>query len=149
MTPCPERCVFDHDRLDVYRAAVQFVALVEALLDKAPAGRAYLADQLRRAATSITLNIAEGAGEFSPRDKARFYRMARRSATECAAVLDVLAQLRLADEPSLAGGRELLQRIVSMLVRMSQAVEPNRATCKGTGTGTGTGTKSTGAKSIP
>ena len=45
------------------------------------------------------LNIAEGAGEFAPKEKARFYRMARRSATESAAVLDVCKNLKLlADE---------------------------------------------------
>ena len=140
--------MFDHDRLDVYQAAVQFVGLVDPLLDKAPAGRGYLADQLRRAATSIALNIAEGAGEFSPKEKVRFYRIARRSATECAAVLDVLGQLRLADEESLVTGRQLLQRIVSMLVRMSQGVEPGRGTFKGTGTGTGTGAKPSGTKPV-
>ena len=39
--------------------------------------RASLADQLQRAATSIPLNIADGAGEFSASEKARFYRMAQ------------------------------------------------------------------------
>ena len=136
--------VFDHDRLDVYRAAIQFVKLADDLLGQAQ-GRAYLADQLRRAATSIALNVAEGAGEFSPKDKARFYRMARRSATECAAVLDVLSELRLADETPVRTGRELLRRIVSMLVKMTRGVEPDAGTSTGTGTGTGTGTRRSGA----
>ena len=81
---------------------------------------AQLADQLRRAALSISLNIAEGAGEFSPQDKARFYRMARRSATECAAILDAQQSLRLADEKRITSGRELLLRIVAMLIRMTK-----------------------------
>ena len=79
---------FDHERLDVYRLALEFVAIANDLVESFPHGRAYLPDQLQRAATSVPLNVAEGAGEHSKRDKARFYRMARRSATECAAILD-------------------------------------------------------------
>src|SRR6267142_107291 len=48
---------------------------------KFPRGRRHLADQLSRAATSIILNIAEGAGKFSGPDKQRFYTTAIGSAT--------------------------------------------------------------------
>jgi hypothetical protein len=77
----------DHERLDVYNTAIELVPLAIALANSFPPGYSALADQLRRAATSICLNIAEGAGEVSARDKARFYRMAKRSATESAAIL--------------------------------------------------------------
>ena len=106
--------------MDVYRAAIEFLVLADNITEILPRGRAYLADQLRRAALSISLNIAEGAGEFSPPDKARFYRMARRSATECAAILDVCKSLGLAEEKMIMRGRELLLRIVSMLIRMTK-----------------------------
>ena len=66
---------FDHERLDAYQVALDFVVLTDVVVGSAPRGRAYLVDQLQRAATSICLNIAEGAGEFAARDKARFYRM--------------------------------------------------------------------------
>jgi four helix bundle protein len=77
--------------------------------------------RLRRAATSIVLNIAEGAGEYSKAEKARFYRIARRSATECAAVLDVSMRLEIATAASCQPARELLLRIVSMLNNMGRA----------------------------
>ena len=73
---------FDHERLDVYRVSIGFVALADNTIATLPRGRAYLADQLQRAALSIPLNIAEGAAEWNPKDKKRFYRMALRSATE-------------------------------------------------------------------
>lgn len=66
----------------------------------------------------FVLNIAEGAGEFAPKEKARFYRMARRSATESAAVLDVCRNLKLLADERHAAGRDLLLQVVSMLVRM-------------------------------
>ena len=117
----PDMEHFDHERLDVYQAAIEFVSLADEVVEGLPRGRAYLADQLQRAATSIALNVAEGAGEFSPAEKARFYRMAKRSATESAAVLDVCRRLRLVEPPRLASGRELLLRVVAMLVRLARA----------------------------
>jgi four helix bundle protein len=71
----------------------------------------------------VVLNIAEGAGEFSRAEKARFYRMAKRSATECAAALDVCRVWRVADVKQLEAGREMLLRIVGMLIRLIHAVE--------------------------
>jgi len=66
------------------------------------------------------LNIAEGAGGFATDEKARFYRMAKRSATECAGVLDVCQRLELIEEEPCVKGRGLLIRIVSMLIKMAQ-----------------------------
>ena len=70
------------------------------------------------ASTSISFNIAEGAGEYAPADKARFYRMARRSATESAAILDACRLLSLIDADRSQPGRGLLLRVVAMLTAM-------------------------------
>jgi four helix bundle protein len=110
----------DHEKLDVYRLAIQFVVLADGIAQDLPRGRAYLVDQLRRAGSSIPLNIAEGAGEFMPSEKARFYRMAKRSATECSSILDILQHLRLIEEQLFLKARELLTRIVAMLIKMIQ-----------------------------
>ena len=83
-----------HDRLDVYQVALVVIDTIDALIEQMPKGRAHLKGQLDRSATSIVLNIAEGAGEFSRADKQRFYRMVRRSATESAATLDIIARRR-------------------------------------------------------
>src|SRR4030095_14230648 len=56
---------FDHEKLDVYSATVEFISLAHRIIAALPAGYADLADQLQRAATSIALNIGEGAGEYS------------------------------------------------------------------------------------
>jgi hypothetical protein len=79
------------------------------------------------------------AGEFSAADKQRFYRMAARSATESAAVLDIINQRHHAPSELLAPTRQLLERVVSMLIRMCR---PNRS---GTGTGTPASRAGTGA----
>jgi hypothetical protein len=53
---------FDHERWDVYHAALELVVLISEVVEQLPRGKAYLSDQLQRAGTSVPLNIAEGAG---------------------------------------------------------------------------------------
>jgi len=116
-----EKCsVLDHEKLDVYHIAIEFVILSDMVIEQLPRGRGYLSDQLHRAALSIPLNVAEGAGEYAVDEKARFYRMAKRSAIECAGILDVCRKLQLLDEPNYEKCRELLVRIVSILTKMAQ-----------------------------
>jgi four helix bundle protein len=77
-------------------------------------------DQLERASLSVVLNVAEAAGRRSRRDKARYYAIARGSATETAALLDVLAMRRLASPAAIRTGRRLAIRVVQMLTRIDQ-----------------------------
>ena len=111
---------FDHEKLDVYKVSIEFVILSNEIAEQLPRGKSYLADQLQRASSSISLNIAEGAGEFAGNEKCRFYRMAKRSATECAAVLDLCSRLGFVEETKHLKGREFLLRIVAMLTKMAQ-----------------------------
>jgi four helix bundle protein len=120
ISPLEKRILLDHEKLTVYQVAIEFVVLADVIIEHLPRGRAYLSDQLQRAGLSISLNIAEGAGEYSIDEKARFYRMAKRSATECAGILDVCQRLQLVNEERYTKGRELLISIVSMLVKMAQ-----------------------------
>ena len=106
---------FDHEKLDVYRQAIDFCGWVgEFLASISP--KAAAKDQLDRASTSIPLNIAEGNGKFSARDRARFFEMARGSALECAACLDVLIARKLTTGKKVTASKEQLVRIVEMLV---------------------------------
>ena len=114
---------FDHEKLDVYQAAIDLVIVINSVVEDLPRGRAYLADQLQRAGTSVPLNIAEGSGEFSANEKIRFYRMAKRSATECASIFDICRRLEIIDEKNYSKSRELLIRIVSMLIKMAKAFD--------------------------
>lgn len=106
---------FDHEKLDVYREAINFCGWVGEFLPSMSA-KAAAKDQLDRASTSIPLNIAEGNGKFSARDRAGLFEMARGSALECAACLDVLLVRKLTKEELVAAQKERLVRIVEMLV---------------------------------
>lgn len=85
-----------------------------------PIQRRDLREQLQRASSSIVLNIAEGASEFSPADKARFYRIARRSAAESASILDILDRLG-SSRTSVDDARGRLGEVVAMLTPLSKA----------------------------
>lgn len=118
---------FDFEKLDVFQATLEFADLTDQLAERMPPGRAYLADQLRRAANSIMNNTAEGAGEFSPLEKARFYRIALRSATETAAMLVFCRRRSLFDDLTLEPANDTLHRIVSMLTKLTRNVASRRA----------------------
>ena len=106
---------FDHEKLDVYRDAISFCAWVGEFLPSIPA-KVSARDQLDRASTSIPLNIAEGNGKFSARDRAGFLEMARGSALECAACLDVLVARKLANADQASEAKGKLAGIVRMLM---------------------------------
>jgi four helix bundle protein len=107
------KAYFDHEKLDVYQESIAFCGWVGEL-----PGQAAAKDQLDRASTSLPLNIAEGNGKFSTVDCARFLEIARGSALECAACLDVLAVQKLVDAEHVISGKEKLVRIVNMLMGM-------------------------------
>src|SRR3984885_14170637 len=114
MNTSNESC-FGHEKLKVYRGAIAFVAWLSPLLEATRRG-GDVKEQLDRASTSIPLNIAEGNGKYSTKDRCRFFDIAHGSALECAAALDVLvAKAKLTTE-QIRAGKERLQKIVRMLM---------------------------------
>ena len=118
--------VLDHERLDVYVVALDFLVFANEVIERLPRGRGHLADQLTRASTSIVLNLAEGAGKLSKADKRRYYLTARGSATESAALLDVCLRLRLIGEAEYRIGTAMVVRVVSMLIKLAMSFEDAR-----------------------
>jgi four helix bundle protein len=107
----------DANKLHVYHVALELHTLCSTLV--APLNR-IVRDQLERASLSVVLNTAEAGGRHSRREKARYYGIARGSATEVAALLDVLAMRHLAPPAAIRTGRRLAIRVVQMLTRMDQ-----------------------------
>jgi four helix bundle protein len=119
--PAPNEPWFDHEKLEVYREAVAFIAWLSTLLEET-ARLGEVKDQLDRASTSIPLNIAEGNGKYAPKDRCRFFDIAHGSTLECAAGLDVLvAKGKLAPD-QIRPGKERLQRIVRMLMGLIKGI---------------------------
>ncbi len=112
---------FDHEKLNVYQASLEFITWATELLSKLESKPA-VKDQLDRASTSIPLNIAEGNGKFAIRDRCRFLDFARGSALECAGCLDALVAKRLTSPVAVVSGKEKLFEIVSMLMGLISSV---------------------------
>src|SRR5690606_9842393 len=75
-------------------------------------------DQWLRAAQSIPLNIAEGNGKRSLKDRSRFLDIARGSALECVAIQNILAATDALGDDRHGELKRTLHRIVSMLTRL-------------------------------
>jgi len=105
---------FDHEKLDVYKLSVSFAAWLSSLIDST-SKLGDVKDQLDRASTSISLNIAEGNGKYTIKDRCRFFDIAHGSALECAAGLDILVAKGKLSEDQIRPGKEQLQKIVQML----------------------------------
>ena len=106
-------------RLEVYQRSIEFLALALEVIAELPTkGHADIADQLRRAAQSQPLNIAEGAGRTSRPDIAKHYKIARGSAMECAAILDVMRLQQTIKPQRYERGVDLLTSVVAMLTKM-------------------------------
>ena len=108
----------DHENLDVYQCAIEFLRLSLRFLGSLPRGESELRSQLKRAAMSVPLNIAEGAGKPSPVDRARYHAIARGSAMECAALIDVCLLAEMISRDDAYDAKSLLVRIVAMLTKM-------------------------------
>ncbi len=110
--------MLSYQKLDVYHCSIKFIALVASLICKLPRGYFFLADELKRASVSIPQNIAEGVGKPGVADRSRYLGIARGSALECGAILDVGATLKLFSAGDHEKGMEVIERIVSMLTKM-------------------------------
>jgi len=99
--------LLDAERFDCYAVALEFQQIAAGLL---PRGCGALRDQLDRASISIVLNLAEGLARRARREKAHLYSIARGSAAECAAALDLAARRGSADPAACPDGRRLLTR---------------------------------------
>ena len=112
---------FDFEKLVAYRKALEFVDAVYAATRAFPASETYgLVSQLRRAAVSVTANLAEGAGRDSIPDRRRFFTMARGSVFECVPLVEVARRQGMLPAESAGGLTEAceeLSKIIHGLVR--------------------------------
>lgn len=113
---------FDHEKLRVYQASLDFVSWSTDLLGET-AAKAAVKDQLDRASTSVPLNLTEGNAKWSGADRLRYLRTAMGSTMECAACLDVFVAKRLCEMERVSEGKELLGGMASMLVGLMHSLE--------------------------
>ena len=109
--------MFDFEKLNVYSKSKVFNKSIHSFLIGHKLDRT-TKDQLRRASFSIMLNIAEGSGRFTNRDKRNFYIIARGSTYECVAIFDYLKDIEQLDTNDFHQYYSLLEEISKMLYAM-------------------------------
>ena len=114
--------MFDFEKLEVYSKAKCFNKSINQYINNHKLN-SFQNDQLKRAAMSIILNIAEGTGRFTKPDKKNFYIIARGSAFECVAILDYLNDLNLIEEKAFKQYYRYLEEISKMLYALIKSLE--------------------------
>jgi four helix bundle protein len=120
---------YSFEDLEVYKAAREFRKKIFSLIKRLPTEERYnLGSQMRRAATSLTNNIAEGHGRFHYQENIQFLRISRGSLEELLDDLNICADERYFPETEINGlkteGYEFLHRIngyIAYLRRCQQA----------------------------
>ncbi len=105
----------DHEKLKVYQKAMEFISWVHKLFSTMKI-RNSIIDQFERASDSIALNIAEGNGKYSGKDRCRYFDIAKGSSLESAACLDVMYTKELISKEVLSEGKTQLKEIISMIM---------------------------------
>jgi four helix bundle protein len=109
----PDEAVFAHERMEVYRLALDFVTWAS---EVAPLrDRFEILDEPSRA---LMAWIAEGSAKRMGEERLRFFDLARGAAMECAAGLDVLVARGFAEEEEMRPGKVLLARVVALWVQL-------------------------------
>ena len=122
--------MFNFENLNVYQKALDFVKLVYVATKGFPQEEIFgLTSQLRRAAVSITLNIAEGSAQ-TKKGFRKFIDIARGSVFECVAVLQISQELGYIGAQKLEQLRTDLVTISKMLSGLKRSLETKTANNK-------------------
>ncbi len=114
---------FPHRELDVWRRSMEAVALIVTITNAIPPRDGWLAKQIRRACGSIVLNLGEACGEHSPLERARFLRIARRSAYETADGLQLVKVYTRQDVKLIEEADTTLGGVAAMLTKFALRCE--------------------------
>jgi len=117
---------FMFERLDVYQRAVNLAETVFKLAEELPRGQASLADQFKRAAMSISLNIAEGNGRWHSKERRNFFLIARGSVFECVPLLELCRRQKWVTDDYAKNLKEELEILAKMLSALIKGTDEKR-----------------------
>jgi four helix bundle protein len=108
-----------HTKLDVFKVSKAFVqACYKQTKSFPPEERFGMISQIRRAALSVHLNIAEGSSRKSFKERKRFYEIARGSLIEVDTAFDIAVDLDYKTRKELENLGQLMNRCFQLISRM-------------------------------
>lgn len=115
--------MLDFEQLSVYQKSLDLSKCTfDFLRDSSHIDR-FLQDQLKRSITSIPSNIAEGVGRFTLADRRHFYVIARGSAFESYAHIQIIANQYSVDRNRIALLQSRIEEITKMLFGLIKNVQ--------------------------
>jgi four helix bundle protein len=117
---------FMFERLVVYQRSLDLADQVMQLTVDAPRGMGFLVDQLQRAVTSISANLAEGNGRFTVPDRRHFFHIARGSTHECVPLVELAARRGVIGRSEADGIRAELEEIARMVAGLINGLVDRR-----------------------
>ena len=115
--------MFSFENLKVYQLARQLVKDVYLLQNEFPKEERFaLGDQVRRAAVSITANLAEGSGRVSPKEQLHFFEISYGSLMESYNQLILAADLKYISNDELEGLFPQIDTVARMLNGLRSAI---------------------------
>ncbi|MBN2004570.1 MAG: four helix bundle protein [Anaerolineae bacterium] len=115
---------YKFEKLEVWQLALEYNALIYAIAERLPRSEEYnLKSQIRRAATSIALNIAEGSTGQTDPEQRRFLNMASRSLLETVACQHLIHQRGYLPDPQpLREAYRFSRKLFAKLQAMRRAI---------------------------
>lgn len=112
-----------HKKLKAWQVSVEFVSAIYKLTQNFPNSEVYgISSQLRRAAVSISSNIAEGAARSSVPERKRFYEIARSSLVEIDTQLEIALRLGYCSSADLKILGDQMNHIFALLSKLIKSV---------------------------
>ena len=112
-----------HKNLDVWQKSIKLTSDVYGLTNDFPKYELYgLTSQLRRAAVSVSSNIAEGAARSSSKERRRFYEISRSSLVEIDTQLEIPKCLNYIEGGNLIELEETLNHAFAMLSNLISSI---------------------------
>lgn len=113
-----------HEKLDVWKKSIDFVVALYEAIEQFPRDENFgLTSQLRRAAVSISANIADGAGRRTPKEFCHFLSNSQGSASEVETELLISHRLHYLSDDALRTLVTALDEIGRMLTGLGQHVQ--------------------------
>ncbi len=108
-----------HTKLDVFAVSKSFVLACYKETKSFPSEEKFgMISQIRRAALSVHLNVAEGCSRKSAVERKRYYEIARGSVIEIDAALDIAVGLEYTSKQELEELGKLMIRSFQMISKM-------------------------------
>lgn len=119
--------LFAFEQLEVYQIARQYVKNIYELSDAFPAKEDFaLTSQIRRAAVSITSNLAEGTSRFSLKDKSHFIEIAYGSLMETYSQIQVASDLEYISQDSMTQIAPLVKELRNKLSALRKSYQEKK-----------------------